>query len=202
LINFPIFGKNFVISTVNTPTRTLPIDIHVNKRYVGKKILIDIGAFAFFAIFTWVAIQYFEDGEPFRDPRIIVFPLAAVAFAISAISRAIVYRQKSPLLALTRAQIQVFEKIFEPIGPVSWQDLIGFREIAVSGSERRMVFYAKNTAIYADRIIDAQKRKKFLKASQHHNDGLLWVDMGKLDYPPTLFKELVQGMLTANQVSN
>ena len=187
---------------MNTPSKTLPIDIYVNKRYVGKKILIDIGAFAFFAVFTWVAIQYFEDGDPFRDPRIIVFPLAAVAFAITAVSRAIVYRQKSPLLALTRAHIQVFEKIFEPIGPVSWQDIIGFREIAVSGSERKMIFFAKNTSVYADRIPNAKKQKQFLKASQHHNDGLLWVDMSKLDYPPTQFKELIQGILTANQVSN
>ena len=165
-----------------------PIHIYVNKKSIGKKILLYVLGFLFFIACFLIGMDY----AGLFDPKVILMPVCAIVMVVLTIDQVKFYNRKMPIIILDTNGIQLFGKFFDEIGVVLWKDLDSFREIAVGRTERRMIFYSRDLEMYAYNIANERRRKKFIKASQYNGNGVLWIEMSKLGYDQGQFKQLIR----------
>jgi hypothetical protein len=180
--------NNQHMTTINT---VLPLHIRASRKYYRRKF---IGYF--FLLLLFIVAFWFGSGRFFTDDyyypqMVILMPIAIVGMIYMMIREAIAAARNKPIILMDDQGIQVLSNNFDKLGLIHWEDITGYREVAIDGYRRKMSFYVMNPVTYFTRVQSAARRKKLTKQSGQNNGALFWIESGQIDYDVNAFKRIL-----------
>lgn len=157
---------------MDTPFKTLPQDIYVNKKAVRAAVILYVVLLAVFAWAFWSGSGEFK--------AVIFMPIGILCIGFLMLQKISLLRQDGPIITLTNSGIQFSEKEFREIGLVKWEDVTGCSDRTQSRwTEQQLFISVRDPNPYASRIENPSHRSRFLKRCTK-NQALLWTNVGAL----------------------
>ncbi len=158
------------------------IDVYRSKKAYYRKLAWYLVLLIAFGWCFWDGSGHFFTEDYYYPKIVVIMPIAIIVILFLLIRDSALFLGKKPLFTLDRQGIQLYEKPCSLAGQVRWQDLDGYREIALDGRKRKIVLFAKNPMQYIDAIPQTKKRKQYLKACEENSGGLLWIETSEMEY--------------------
>src|SRR6266700_2315125 len=180
------------MDTVNV---VLPIEIFASRKLLQKSIITYSLYLLLFSWCFWQGSGRFFTEKYYNQKIVIIMPVIIIITVAMFFGEIINFNRKKPILTLTREGILIFEKPFEYLGRVNWRDITEFSEIATGETGRKITVYVNNQSMYINKITDPGKRQRSIKASQAHNNGILWIETNRIGFDQELFKKILKEMI-------